>query len=137
MAKLVPYLNFSGKCKEAMTFYKEVFGGDLDIMLAKDTPAAQGMPPEMHDMVMHSSLTAGDLVINASDMMREQPSEGNTYRLALHGDSEAEIRILYAKLSDGGKVIDGLQETFWGVFGTLQDRFGKLWMCNYTKAPAK
>ena len=44
MAQLIPYLNFYGRCTEAMNFYKEIFGGELSLQLAGDSPAKDQMP---------------------------------------------------------------------------------------------
>jgi PhnB protein len=45
MVTLNPYLNFYGRCTEAMNFYKDIFGGELQLMLAGDSPAKDQMPP--------------------------------------------------------------------------------------------
>ena len=31
MANLVPYINFVDKSEQAVTFYKEIFGGDAEV----------------------------------------------------------------------------------------------------------
>jgi len=78
MATLNPYLNFYGRCKEAMNVYKEIFGGELSIQIAGDSPAKDHMPKELHDQVMHSHLKSDTIEIMASDMAPTQPVEGNT-----------------------------------------------------------
>jgi uncharacterized glyoxalase superfamily protein PhnB len=35
MATLVPYMNFYGRCTEAMNFYKDIFGGELSIQKSR------------------------------------------------------------------------------------------------------
>ena len=46
MATLNPYLTFNGNCKEAMGFYKEIFGGELSLMTAGKSPVQRiKMPP--------------------------------------------------------------------------------------------
>ena len=128
MAKLNPYLNFSGRCTEAMNFYKGIFGGELQLMLAGDSPAKDQVPPEMHNQVMHSHLKSSTIEIMATDMAPTQPVEGNTVYLALICDSEDELNDYYTKLSEGGKVEQPLTKAFFGWFGSLQDKFGKQWM---------
>lgn len=128
MAKLNPYLNFSGRCTEAMNFYKGIFGGELQLMLAGDSPAKDQVPPEMHNQVMHSHLKSSTIEIMATDMAPTQPVEGNTVYLALICDSEDELNDYYTKLSEGGKVEQPLTKAFFGWFGSLQDKFGKHWM---------
>ena len=128
MAKLNPYLNFNGRCTEAMNFYKGIFGGDLQLMLAGDSPAKDQMPPELHDQVMHSHLKSSTIEIMGSDMAPVQPVEGNTVYLALICESEDELNEFYNKLSEGGKVEQPLTKAFFGWFGSLEDKFGKHWM---------
>ena len=128
MAKLNPYLNFNGRCTEAMNFYKSIFGGDLQLMLAGDSPAKDQMPPELHDQVMHSHLKSSTIEIMGSDMAPVQPVEGNTVYLALICESEDELNEFYNKLSEGGKVEQPLTKAFFGWFGSLEDKFGKHWM---------
>jgi PhnB protein len=54
--------------------------------------------------------------------------------LLINCTSEEEINRLYAKLSEGGKIMDELKVQFWGdLFGVFQDRFGTNWMVVYSK----
>lgn len=128
MAKLNPYLNFNGRCTEAMNFYKGIFGGDLQLMLAGDSPAKDQMPPEMHNQVMHSHLKSSTIEIMGSDMAPTKPVEGNTVYLALICENENELNDYYNKLSEGGKIEQPLTKAFFGWFGSLEDKFGKHWM---------
>ena len=128
MATLNPYLNFYGQCKEAMNFYKDIFGGELQITLAGDSPAKDQMPEKFHQHVLHSHLTSDKIEIMATDMTPTTPKEGNTVYLALICNGEDEIRELFDKLSQGGKVEQALQKAFFGWFGSLEDKFGKHWM---------
>ncbi len=135
MAKLNPYLTFNGKCKEAMNFYKDVFGGKLDIMLAGDSPAKDQMPSQFHNQVLHSYLDSGTVQIMGTDMQPQAYSEGNTVQIALTCESEQEIRSLFEKLSKGGSITVPLHEAFFGFFGTLSDAFGKMWVFQFSNAP--
>ena len=128
MATLNPYLNFYGRCKEAMNVYKEIFGGELSIQIAGDSPAKDHMPKEFHDQVMHSHLKSDTIEIMASDMAPTQPVEGNTVYLALICKDEEEVRRFFDKLSEGGKIEQPLTKAFFGWFGSLEDKFGKHWM---------
>jgi PhnB protein len=132
MATLIPYFNFYGKCSEAMNFYKEIFGGDLVMQKAGDSPAKEHMAPELHNQVMHSELKDGTVHIMGTDMAPTKPYEGNTVYMALICETENEIRTLFEKLSQGGKVEQPLQKAFFGWFGSLEDKFGKHWMFQAT-----
>ena len=52
-SRLNPYLNFDGTTADAMTFYHEVFGGDLNISRFGDFGAPEGVDP---DGTMHAML---------------------------------------------------------------------------------
>ena len=58
MAKLNTYLNFYSRCTEAMNLYRNIFGGELQLMLAGDSPAKDQMPPELHKQVLHIGFLA-------------------------------------------------------------------------------
>ena len=49
-----PYLFFVGNCREAMTAYQGIFGGQLDIVTAAEMPDAS--PDAPADTVMHAAL---------------------------------------------------------------------------------
>ena len=128
MASLNPYLNFYGRCSEAMNFYKEIFGGELSIQLVGDSPAKDHMPENTYNQVMHSHLKSGRIEIMGSDMSMIKPVEGTTVAMALICESEDEINSLFTKLSEGGKIEQPLTKAFFGWFGSLEDKFGKHWM---------
>ncbi len=134
MTQVNAYLNFGGKCREAMHFYKDCFGGELSIQMVGESPLAGQMPTELNDQVLHSSLMNNGLTIMATDMTREPLVVGNTVYLCINCCTEEEINELFKNLSTGGKVVDPLTDMFWGRFGTLIDKFGMKWMCNYVKA---
>ena len=133
MAQISAYLNFAGKCHEAMSFYHECFGGELNIQTVAESPMAGQMPAEMNGLVLHSSLINNGLLIMATDMTREKPINGNTIYLCINCCTEEEINSFFNKLSVGGQVVDPLAQMFWGTFGTLIDKFGMKWMFNYDK----
>ena len=72
MAKLRPYLHFDGTTREAMNFYKEVLGGEVEFMTLGESKMADWPDKPASatpDKIMHSTLTKDDWVIMASDMM--------------------------------------------------------------------
>jgi PhnB protein len=134
MTQINAYLNFNGKCREAMTFYKESLGGELTLQTIGDSPAADKFPGEANENILHSTLTNGSLIIMGADMAGASLVNGNNIWLALNCSSEEEINTFFSKLSAGGVVRDRLSVQFWGaVFGTLTDKYGFNWMLNYDK----
>jgi PhnB protein len=133
MATLNPYLTFKGNCKEAMSFYKEVLGGELTLMTGGESPVASQMPAQYHNQILHSALKNDSLEIMGTDMVPGEYNEGNTVHLCLVCKSEKEIRSLFEKLSAGGKVNQPLNEMFFGLIGDLTDKFGKHWLLELNK----
>ena len=130
--KIVTYLYFDKKCREAMEFYQTALGGDLKIMAVKDTPAAAQFPAEYGDLVMHAELTRGPLSLMASDALDEPVKPGNQITLMLNCSSEKELQDAFSALARGGHVDTPVRKEFWGaVFGQVTDQFGIQWMFNY------
>jgi PhnB protein len=129
MAQLNPYLLFTGKCREAMTFYQECLGGELSIMTFGESPMADQVPAEHRDNVLHAMLAAEGITLMAADLMPGVTApEGGRVTLCLNSRDKHEIRAYFDKLSAGGNVTMPLDEAFFGLFGEMTDRFGMNWM---------
>jgi PhnB protein len=135
MTQIHAYINFSGNCREAMTFYKECLEGELTLQTIGDSPVEVQCPAGMKDQILHSGFTKGGLLLMGSDMAGpEGITKGNNIALSLNCSSEEEINTFFSRLSEGGKIIDPLKVQFWGAwFGVLNDKFGIRWMLNYDK----
>lgn len=135
MTQLSPYLAFHGNCREAMNFYKDCLGGELNLMTAGDS-GAQDMAPEMKDKIMHAQLESGSMTLMASDMfMGEEVAQGNTISLCFNGTDLEEMTSIHKKLSEGAKHVKELKTEFWGAtYGEVVDKFGFRWMFNCNKA---
>lgn len=125
-----PYLHFKDNCRDAMQFYKELFGGELEMMKISESPAKDEFPERVQNNVLHSSLKNGEFLLMASDMCgMGELKQGNSVELNLNCSSEEEINHLYIELSKDGQIIDDLKEQFWGaLFAMVVDRFGVRWM---------
>jgi|SRR3989344_3266654 len=130
MAKLTTYLLFNGTCKQAMEFYKSVFGGELNLIKVGDSPIKDQMPVVMHEKVLNARLKSENVDISASDWLRPDrtPIQGNTVCLYLSGGTHQGLKEFFDKLSEGANVTDPLQEQFFGTYGALNDQFGIRWM---------
>jgi PhnB protein len=130
--ELAPYIFFKGNCAEAMEFYKNVFGGKLDLMKYDDVPGDFPGKDEMKGKVMNSSLTTDDFVIRASDTQKASEA-AKKVSICLTGPDEAALRKIFEGLSDSVEVAFPLKKEFWGdIFGQLTDKFGVDWMIDIT-----
>jgi PhnB protein len=130
------YLNFNGNTREAVEFYAEVFGTEKpDIMTFGQVPEnpEYKLPEEAKNLVMHTRLNINGSNVMFSDTFPGSPFiEGNNVHLSYISEDIEEIKSIFNKLSDGGKVGMELQETFWSkCYGSLTDKFGIHWMFNH------
>ncbi|MGW2507292.1 VOC family protein [Streptomyces sp. NPDC001588] len=128
-SRLNPYLMFAGDARQALEFYKEVFGGTLVL----NTYGEAGQPDtSMTDKIMHGMLeTPSNYTLMAADTPDGEHKPGNAYSVSLSGDDDAELRGYWEKLSDGATVAVPLDKQMWGdIFGMCTDRFGVTWMVN-------
>jgi PhnB protein len=135
-SQLNPYLNFNGNARQAMEFYKSVFGGNLSLSTfaelgAKDSPDAE--------RIMHGMLeTDAGYTIMAADItsdMEYRPMAG--FSASLSGDDTDALRGYWEKLSASGTTTMPLQKQVWGdEFGMCVDQFGVPWMVNISQPQA-
>ena len=130
-SRLNPYLSFADNAREAMEFYKSVFGGNLEMHTFKEYNASED--PSEDEKIMHSVLEADNGI---TFMAADTPSSmefnpGTNYSMSLSGDDEAELAGYYKKLSEGGAEIMPLEQAPWGdKFGMVTDQYGIQWMVN-------
>jgi PhnB protein len=131
MKTIDPYLIFNGNCRQAMEFYANCLGGDLNIQTYAQSPGEH--PDAVKDKIMHAKLTKGQIVIMASDPHDGSPvTQGNSFFLNLNCDSLEEIERVFKSVGKNGKVLLPLQDMFWGArFGMLTDQFGVNWMFSF------
>lgn len=132
-ARLNPYINFKDTTRQAMEFYKSVFGGDLRLSTYKEFNASQD--PSEDNKIMHAELNTGSgIVFMASDTPnRMEYHPGTNFNMSLTGDDEEELKAYFTKLSAGGLVSQPLEKAPWGdSFGMCTDKFGINWFVNIT-----
>jgi PhnB protein len=134
---LNPYLSFRDNTREAMEFYRSVFGGELTVSTFAELGGAQD--PSDESLVMHSQLTTEQgLTLMASDTpSRMELREGSNISVSLSGDDDATLRGYWERLSQDGTVSMPLEKAPWGdSFGMCTDRFGTAWLVNISGGAA-
>lgn len=129
--RLNPYLNFRDTAREAMEFYKTVFGGKLVLNTFKETHASED--PAEDNKIMHAMLEAenGITFMAADTPNTMEYVKGTNMSMSLSGINEELLRGYWEKLSQGATVREPLKKAPWGdTFGMLTDKFGVEWLVN-------
>lgn len=129
---LDPYLFFRGNCKDAMEFYKSIFGGELTVQTISEAPDFPGKEAMDQSYVMHALLDAGDIRMMASDTQKASEKAAKI-ELSISGEDEDILTNYFNALSQGGTVRSPLKKEMWGdTFGMLTDKYNIDWMINIT-----
>lgn len=129
--RLNPYLSFKANAREAMEFYKTVFGGKLETSTFKEFEASQD--PSEDNKIMHAMLQVDNgIVLMAADTpSRMEFRPGTNGSISLSGDDENTLRRYWEGLSKGAQIQEPLAKAPWGdTFGMLTDKYGVNWMVN-------
>jgi len=127
---LNPYLTFPGTAREAMEFYRDVFGGELTVTTFAEFGLSDVPNPEH---VMHARLdTSAGYVLMASDTAPGVTmTPGSAITISISGDDADALGAYWAALAAAGTVTLAFERQMWGdEFGMLTDRFGIDWMIN-------
>lgn len=129
MKRIIPEI-YIENCKEALQYYKEVFGGEIQNLQMAD---GKEMFKGFEGKIIHAELHINpDCVLYFVDMLDVKKEAGNI-NLLLELESEEEINRVYETLSKNGSVKFQLQKTFWGAYhGVVTDCYGNTWGLNYT-----
>ncbi|RJQ80562.1 VOC family protein [Pseudonocardiaceae bacterium YIM PH 21723] len=146
----VAHLNFHGQAREALEFYRSVFGGRLSIA----TYADFGMPAELPgaaNVVFGQVIADNGFRVMAYDVPGEHTpaaSQAPTTRrengatitaepffLSVRGASVDEVTPVWEGLAKGATVIEPFGPAQWApAFGMLADRFGVTWIVDVEQA---
>ncbi len=135
-SRLNPYLNFNGNARQALEFYRGVFGGELTLSTFADF-GAQDSPDA--DRIMHGQLeTDAGYTLMAADVTSDMEYQGITgISVSLSGDDGDILHVYWEQLSASGATTMPLQKQVWGdEFGMCTDQFGVSWLVNISQPQA-
>jgi PhnB protein len=130
MTAPTPYLTLPGTTRDALTFYGDVFGSAVQL----HTFAEFGRDDGPAEAIAHGYLTDGPVALFAADLSGDEaPFRCEGMMLSLLGTADpATLRTWFARLAEGGRVVDDLQERPWGATdGQVIDRYGLHWLVGY------
>lgn len=128
------HLNFRGSAREALDFYRSVFGGRTTAVTYKDAGNVQDESEA--DWVMWGEVSADDgFHVMAYDVPSAMPYEpgANPFFVSVRGEDTDEVSALWQRLADGSTVLRPLEPAPWApLYGMLTDRFGVTWVLDVT-----
>jgi PhnB protein len=128
-----PYLFFNGSCEQALAFYHNALGAEVQFLMrykeSPEPPQPGMVPPGFENKIMHANFRVGQTTVMASDGCSADKASFQGFFLSLSVPGETEADRAFAALADGGQVRMPLTKTFWSPrFGMVVDRFGIGWM---------
>ena len=102
---LNPYLSFRDTARQAMEFYKSVFGGELTMNTFGEFGQSSNHPGS-ENLIMHSQLeTPTGFKLMGADTPPDMDYKGaGNVTVSLSGDDEAALSGYWKKLSEGADV---------------------------------
>lgn len=126
---VTPHLNFRGTAREALEFYRSVFGGDLATVTYADLGNAD---PATADLISWGQVTSADgFRIMAYDVYPNLPLDRgqDPFFVSVRGTDADDLRRYWDGLADGATVVQSLAPAQWApLYGQLTDRFGITWV---------
>ena len=125
------HVNFRGQAREALEFYRSVFGGEVTLATYADIHSVED--PAQADHVAFGRVDAPNgFSIMAYDV---QPSKSfdpgeNPFYVTLQGSDGAEVQPLWDGLAAAARtvLIPLAPAAFAPLYGMLTDRFGVTWI---------
>jgi PhnB protein len=130
MTDPTPYVHFPGTARDALTFYGDVFGGQVQL----HSFAEFGRTDGPSDAIAHGQLVEGPVRLFGADVAGDEPPvrcEG--LLLSLLGTADpTTLSTWFTRLAEGGQVVDDLQKRPWGASdGRVNDRYGLQWLVGF------
>jgi PhnB protein len=148
----VAHLNFHGEARQALEFYRSVFGGQLVVATYADFGMPAGVPGADH-VVWGQVVADNGFSVMAYDVPGQgQPAPGGPtpstsrrdgltltdqpFFLSVRGDTVAEVTPAWDGLAQGATVVEAFgPAAFAPAFGMLTDQFGVTWIVDVAGQP--
>lgn len=132
---IIPFLNFHGRCEEAVNYYATLFDFKPQFLRFSMAPVRGFEVPKAYDdKIMFTMFAIAGNMIYACDHYPGLSSvEGQTLSLNLIADKET-LESVYRKLRPDGQNGMAFQKTLWSDwYASLIDRYGVVWQFSLDK----
>lgn len=124
------HLNFRGQAREALGFYRSVFGGEQTIVTYRDFGAAQDAS-QAEQVIWGQVVSDTGFRVMAYDVQPDKafhPGE-NAFYVTVRSTAVAEVNATWEALREGATILQPLAPAAWSpLYGMLKDRFGIIWI---------
>lgn len=130
------HVNFKDRAREALEFYRSVFGGEL-------AAVTYGQVGDVRDPADADRITWGEVRsdtgfhVMAYDVREQQTYDAGkrAFFVSVRGADAAEITTYWNGLAAGATVVQDLAPAGWSpLYGMLTDRFGVTWVLDVAVA---
>jgi PhnB protein len=123
-----PYLFFTGRCEEAIEFYRDVFGAEVAYLMRFKEGPTELVPFGGEEKIFHATLKFGDTNVNMSDTVGAERLDFGGFALLAHLEDIEQAENVFSALASEGDTQMPLQQTFWATrYGIVKDKFGITW----------
>jgi len=124
---VAPFLNFYGRCTEALDLYERVFvTKNKKVQLFGDMP---DIPEKMKSWILHAEMELEGSLFWFGDCFSPDASiEGTRITLTVTYPTSEKVTEVFNKLLDGGSVLIELSpKPYSSMHGCVKDKFGIGW----------
>lgn len=132
---VTPHLNFRGDARQALEFYRSVFGGDLNVISYADM--GQTDPATADHVVWGQVESADGFRIMAYDAYPHLALDRgqDPFFVSVRGTDPDDLQRYWDQLVVGATVVQAIGPSQWApLYGQLTDRFGITWVLDIAVA---
>jgi PhnB protein len=134
----VTHLNFRGDARDALAFYRSVFGGEQKLISYADAHSVQD--PSEADQIMWGQVAADNgfriMAYDVPSATAHDPGE-IPFFVSVRGEDAEEISGHWTRLCEGSTVVRPLEPAGWAtLYGMVKDRFGVTWVLDVVSPTA-
>ncbi|MEU8976395.1 VOC family protein [Streptomyces monashensis] len=131
---------------EAIAFYTDAFAlTELTerTMLLSQVPGMEQVPGAERTVVYSKLQFTDGSALGVAELASDSKADGehvigNNIHIGLVYEDLAEQRVAFDKLAREGKVLEELEDRFWGAaYGAVRDKYGVIWETNCYLTPSE
>lgn len=128
---IVPYIIFSGECREALDHYRQIFNCPVKMIQTYGDYVPEGLktpPPDLDQWILHAEIDIYGTTVWFADEAVDPIRRGNNVRLTVAVPAKEDAQEIYDRFSGTSHIILPPTETFYSTFhAEISDKYGIGW----------